>query len=106
MKSDDLLEYLQKPKWDRIFRIKDALMAGLSVSSISKASHGIDPWFLNQIKILCKIEKEIAEYKVATMPEELIWTAKENGFSDEQIVRIMNQPKKEDEFYEKRKELG
>lgn len=106
MKSDDLLAYLQKPKWDRVFRIKDALMAGLSVSSISKASHGIDPWFLNQIKDLCKIEKEIAEYKVDTIPEELIWTAKENGFSDEQIVRIMNQRKKEDEFYEKRKSLG
>ncbi len=106
MKSEDILNYLEKPKWDRIFRIKDALMAGISVSSISKASHGIDPWFLNQIKALCKIEKEIAEYKVDTIPEELIWTAKENGFGDEQMVRIMNQPKMEDAFYARRKELG
>ena len=106
MKSEELLDYLQKPKWDRIFRIKDAIMAGISISSISKASHGIDPWFLNQIKDLCKIEKEIAEFKVDTIPKELIETAKENGFSDEQMVRIMNQKKKEDEFYERRKAMG
>ncbi len=106
MKSEELLEYLQKPKWDRIFRIKDAIMAGISLKSISKASHGIDMWFLNQIKIICDIEKQIAEYKVDTIPEDLIWTAKENGFGDEQIVRIMNQPNKEDEFYARRKALG
>jgi len=106
MKSEDLLEYLKKPKWDRIFRIKDAIMAGISLKSISKASHGIDMWFLEQIKVICDIEKQIAEYKVDTIPEELIWTAKENGFGDEQMVRIMNQRKKEDEFYERRKSMG
>lgn len=106
MKTDELLEYLQKPKWDRIFRIKDAIMAGISINSISKASHGIDPWFLYQIKILCDIEKEIAEYKVDTLPDELLTRAKQNGFGDEQICRIMNQPKKEDELYERRKKMG
>ena len=106
MKSEDLLDYLQKPKWDRIFRVKDAIMAGISLRSISKASHGIDMWFLEQIKVICEIEKQIAEYKFDTIPEELIWTAKENGFSDEQMVRIMNQRKKEDEFYERRKAMG
>ncbi len=106
MKSEELLEYLQKPKWDRIFRIKDAIMAGISLRSISKASHGIDMWFLEQIKVICEIEKQIAEYKFDTIPEDLIWTAKENGFSDEQMVRIMNQRKKEDEFYERRKAMG
>ena len=106
MKSEDLLEYLKKPKWDRVFRIKDAIMAGISLKSISKASHGIDMWFLEQIKVICDIEKQIAEYKFDTIPEELIWTAKENGFSDEQMVRIMNQRKKEDEFYERRKAMG
>jgi carbamoyl-phosphate synthase large subunit len=38
MHADELLEYIKTPKWDRIFRIKDALMAGISVASISKAT--------------------------------------------------------------------
>jgi carbamoyl-phosphate synthase large subunit len=105
MKADDILEYLKTPKWDRIFRIKDALMAGVSVNSISKASHGIDKWFLNEIKKLCDIEKEIEKYKIDTLPEELLREAKHNGFSDEQIVRIMNDGT-EDELYEKRKARG
>jgi carbamoyl-phosphate synthase large subunit len=72
MKTDEILDYLKTPKWDRIFRIKDALMAGLSVNSISKASHGIDRWFLYEIQRLCEIEKEIAKYKLDTLPEDLL----------------------------------
>ena len=105
MKTDDILESLKTPKWDRIFRIKDALMAGVSINSISKASHGIDKWFLNEIKALCDIEKEIAKYKLDTLPEELLRTAKHNGFGDEQICRIMNDGT-ENELYQKRKALG
>jgi carbamoyl-phosphate synthase large subunit len=105
MKTEDILDYLKTPKWDRIFRIKDALMAGISVNSISKASHGIDKWFLYEIKKLCDIEKEIEKYKMETLPVELLKKAKHHGFSDEQIVRIMNDGT-EDELYEKRKALG
>lgn len=105
MKTDDILEYLKTPKWDRIFRIKDALMAGVSVNSISKASHGIDKWFLKQIVQICDIEKEIAKYKFDTLPSDLLREAKHNGFSDEQICRIMNDGN-EDSLYEKRKALG
>src|SRR5918993_591185 len=44
MKSDELTAYLKVPKWDRIFRIKDALMTGISVRRICEAT-GIDRWF-------------------------------------------------------------
>jgi carbamoyl-phosphate synthase large subunit len=80
-------------------------MAGVSVKSISKASHGIDKWFLKQIVLLCDIEKEIAKYKLDTLPTDLIREAKHHGFSDEQICRIMNDGN-EDALYEKRKALG
>ena len=105
MKTDELLDYLKTPKWDRLFRIKDALMAGISVNSISKASHGIDRWFLFEIQRLCEIEKEIARYKLDNLPEDLLRRAKHNGFGDDQICRIMNDGT-EDELYEKRKALG
>ncbi len=105
MKTDDILEYLKTPKWDRIFRIKDALMAGVSVNSISKASHGIDKWFLNEIKSICEVEKEVAKYKLDTLPADLLRRAKHMGFGDEQLVKIM-QDGHEDELYERRKTEG
>src|SRR5207244_5825835 len=62
MHADELLEYIKTPRWDRIFRIKDALMAGLSVGTISKATNGIDRWFLYEIQKICNLEKRIAKY--------------------------------------------
>ena len=105
MKSDEIVEYIKTPKWDRIFRIKDALMQGSTVKSIAQAT-GIDRWFLYQIQQICNIEKEIALYTLETIPTALLKEAKKNGFSDLQIVRIMNNTCTEDEVYEKRKALG
>jgi carbamoyl-phosphate synthase large subunit len=105
MHAEEILEYIKIPKWDRVFRIKDALMAGVSVNTISKATNGIDRWFLYEIKKICDLEKQIAEYKMATLPLSLLSDAKRMGFSDEQICRIMNDGT-EDELYEKRKAAG
>ena len=105
MHAEEILEYLKVPKWDRIFRIKDALMAGISVGSISKATNGIDRWFIYEIQKIVNLEKEIVKYKLATIPLELLREAKTMGFSDEQLCRIMNDGK-EDDVYEKRKAAG
>lgn len=105
MHADELLEYLKTPKWDRIFRIKDALMAGISVGSISKATNGIDRWFLYEIQKICNLEKELAKYDLEDLPLELLREAKVNGFSDEQISRITGHSD-EEEVYNKRKEAG
>jgi carbamoyl-phosphate synthase large subunit len=105
MHADELLEYIKTPKWDRIFRIKDALMAGISVSSISKATNGIDRWFLYEIQKIVNLEKEIAKYDLADLPLDLLKEAKVNGFSDEQISRITNHGEEED-VYQKRKAAG
>src|SRR5207342_3041237 len=63
MHAEGLLEYIKTPKWDRIFRIKDALMAGISVGTISKATNGIDRWFLYEIQKIVDMEKELEKYK-------------------------------------------
>ncbi len=105
MKAEELLEYIKVPKWDRIFRIKDALMAGISVGTISKATNGIDRWFLNEIQKICVIEKEIALYDLDTLPLDLLREAKVNGFSDEQISKILEHGDEED-VYQKRKAAG
>jgi len=105
MRAEELLEYIKTPKWDRIFRIKDALMAGISVGTISKATNGIDRWFLYEIQKICNLEKEIAKYDLDTLPLDLLREAKVNGFSDEQISRITEHGDEED-VYNKRKAAG
>ncbi|WP_300600194.1 carbamoyl-phosphate synthase large subunit [Niabella sp.] len=106
MRAEELLEYIKTPKWDRIFRIKDALMAGVSVGTISKATNGIDRWFLSEIQKLCILEKKIAEYNLDTLPADLLRDAKVNGFSDAQIAEIMGHGNTEEAVYARRKELG
>ena len=104
MKAEDLIEYIKIPKWDRIFRIKDALMLGVSVKTISQATL-IDRWFIYEIQKICVIEKEISRYKLETLPVALLKEAKENGFSDAQIATIMRDGN-EEAVYQKRTAAG
>jgi carbamoyl-phosphate synthase large subunit len=104
MKTDELVEYIKVPKWDRIFRIKDALMAGVTVKTIAQAT-GIDRWFLFQIQKICDIEKELMTYTIESLPEGLLKEAKKNGFGDEQISKILRNCT-EQQVYDKRKSLG
>ena len=104
MHSDELLEYIKIPKWDRLFRIKDALMAGASVKRICENT-GVDRWFIYQILKICECEKKIATYDIGTLPDDLLTEAKHLGFSDEQIVRIMRDGDAE-QLYVRRKEMG
>src|SRR3954468_19803427 len=105
MKSEEIIEYMKKPKWDRIFRIKDALMQGVTVKTIVQET-GIDRGFIYQIQNLCNIEKELSHYSIQDLPADLLKEAKKNGFSDEQIARILRYHCTDDEVYEKRKSLG
>ena len=103
--AEELIEYIKVPKWDRIFRIKDALMAGVSVKTIVEATK-IDRWFIYQIQDIVNMEKELAKHDMKTLPEGLLREAKRMGFGDEQICRIMKEDASEDELYEKRKAWG
>lgn len=105
MKSDEIIEYIKIPKWDRIFRIKDALMQGVTVKTIAQAT-GIDKWFLYQIQKICNLEKALANETLDTLSFELLKEVKQNGFSDEQIARIIQNNCTEEDVYNKRKALG
>jgi len=105
MKNEELMEYIKTPKWDRIFRIKDALMQGSTVRSIAAAT-GIDNWFLYQIRIICDIEKELMKHTIESLPTEVLKDAKKHGFSDMQIAKLLQGNTNDDAVYEKRKALG
>ncbi|MEP7164907.1 MAG: carbamoyl-phosphate synthase large subunit [Ferruginibacter sp.] len=104
MHADELIEYIKIPKWDRIFRIKDALMAGASIKRICESTK-IDRWFIYQIQKICDCEKEIMKYDFQSLPDEVLKEAKVLGFSDEQICRIMKDGT-DDELYDRRKAMG
>jgi carbamoyl-phosphate synthase large subunit len=104
MKSEQLVEKLKRPTWDRIFRIKDALMAGVSVKHIHQLTF-IDRWFLHQIQDIVNLEKQLLEHDLQSVPLEMLKDAKKMGFSDAQLS-ILFADCDEDEVYNKRKELG
>ena len=104
MHAEDIIEYIKTPKWDRIFRIKDALMMGVSVKTIVQATL-IDRWFIYEIQKIADIEKQLAKYRIDSLPLDLLKSAKRHGFSDDQIARILPNAN-EDEVYAKRKAAG
>jgi len=73
---------LRTPTPERIFQIKRALEAGLSVDAIAQAS-AIDPWFLYQMEDLIAAERWFAGLDAVGAPE--LRRMKRLGFSDEQL---------------------
>ncbi len=102
-KTEEILDSLQHPSWDRIFKIKDAITLGVPLHSIQKLT-GIDNWFLMQIQELVKLEKEIQKYTIHNISRELLLKAKKKGYSDAQLGYLLGRID-EEEVYEKRKSL-
>ncbi len=105
MRVENLMEYLKTPKWDRIFRIKEALQKGVSLNTIHETTQ-IDKWYLYEIRKLVEMEKVIKEYKkVDDIPTETLWEAKKLGFSDVQIAKLLSESD-EDMVYDHRTQQG
>ncbi len=98
-----ILEVLEHPSDDRLFRIYDAFKLGISFTTISKLTK-IDPWFLRQIEELIEVEKEIQKYSLDTLPADVMREAKEKGYADRQIAHLLDCL--ESEVHSKRKEMG
>ncbi len=105
MKPEELLESIKRPTWDRIFKIKEAIAAGISIKTLREITH-IDRWFLYQIQDIVTLENKLKEIKhLGNMPADLLRDAKQMGFSDEQIAEFVKDCTAE-EVYEYRKKLG
>ena len=82
---EDLRVALRTPTPERIFQIKRALIAGLSVEEIAQAS-GIDPWFLYQLRELIEAEEWFAG--LASIGRAELKRIKRLGFSDRQLAAL------------------
>lgn len=86
---EQIIEKLTFASWDRVFVIYDAIAMGIPLSRIHEITK-IDMWFLKQYEELYILEKEISNYKIDTLPRELLLEAKQKGFADRQIAHMMS----------------
>lgn len=70
----------------RIFAVYEALKQGKSVDDIHRYS-GIDKWFLHHLAQIQSIE---ARLESEPLQAELLWVAKQQGFSDKTIAHLRN----------------
>jgi len=93
--DDKIKQRLEEPNASRIFYIKYALQKGYSTEEIHDITK-IDPWFLENIRDIVQMEKEIAKspkFKIKgrgrlKIKPELLLKAKQYGFSDAQIAEL------------------
>ncbi len=91
--SDELRNNLRIPNALRIFYIKEAIKRGYALAEINDMTR-IDLWFLENIKEIVDLEGEIKQkLKIENEPGSvaILKKAKEFGFSDLQIARILNE---------------
>ena len=89
IKTDDILNRLEKVSDDRIYRVRDAIRLGIPTKTIQKMT-GIDPWFIGEIKKMVKQEDRLLKFNVAEdIPYDFFVELKKNGYSDAQIAWVL-----------------
>jgi len=86
--SDKIYQKLRQPSAERIFYIADAFRANLDINKIYELTK-IDRWFLYNIKEIVDCEKELLKNKL-NLSGELLKKAKEYGFSDIQLAKLLS----------------
>ena len=85
---DKIYQKLSQPNAERIFYLGDAFRANLDIEKIYDLSK-IDRWFLHNIKEIIDCERELLKNK-NDLSCSLLKKAKEYGFSDRQLARLLS----------------
>jgi carbamoyl-phosphate synthase large subunit len=99
------LESLRTPTAGRLFEVYRAIRAGVDLRGIA-ARTGMDPWFLDQMRGIAALEKEISAFDLDSLPAELLRRAKQAGLADTRIARLLAEPTKPQRIRARRAELG
>ncbi len=87
---DEIESKLATPNAERIWYLRYALLAGMSVERVGELT-GIDPWFLVNIAELVTLEGELREVdSIERVSDDLLRKAKRDGFSDHQLAHLWN----------------
>jgi len=85
----DIDKALREPTDKRVFVISKAMKAGYTVDQIHDLTK-IDKWFLQKLAGIVKTDDELQQYShINDVPAQLLWEAKQKGFSDFQIGRAL-----------------
>ncbi|MBK7556670.1 MAG: carbamoyl-phosphate synthase large subunit [Flavobacteriales bacterium] len=101
--ANAILESLANPSWHRLFHVYDAIKLGIPFKKIHDLTR-IDIWFLKQIEDMILTEKEVEKYTLDTIPDALLFEAKQKGYADRQVAHLLDCL--ESEVYKKRNDLG
>lgn len=103
--EDEIVGKLMTPNADRIWFVRYALKAGMSVEDVYQRTK-IDPWFLRAIAELVRLEDELrAAGPLDRVTPEVMLAAKQNGFTDRQLAHLWGAPS-EAEVRRARKAMG
>ncbi len=100
---DELKKLLAYPTSERQFIMYEALRKGMGVDEMHEKTH-IHRYFIQQMKDLVELEEEILKYKGKKLPDDILTKAKEEGFSDKYLGRILGCS--EQEIRDRRSDLG
>ena len=86
--DDEIRAKLSVPNADRVWYLRYALKAGLTVERIHALS-AIDPWFLDQLQEIVRMEDHLRRFGEMTLVDTPTFrSAKQYGFSDRQLATI------------------
>src|SRR5881296_1115540 len=86
---DLIRQKLVTPTPDRIPYLLHAAGNGFSIAELVELTH-IDPWFLNEMKEIADLIKQVSEHTIDTLPTDLLVEAKRSGFSDARVAGLVN----------------
>ncbi len=98
-----LKEKLRTNCWEKIWYVAEAFRRRLSTEQIFALTK-IDPWFLNNIKDIVKLEEKIKSGGLAKLNSSFLRKIKEYGFSDKYLASILKTD--ETKFRKHRQGLG
>ncbi len=101
--KEELLLMLGEATSERQFVMYEALKKGATIDELHKLT-SIKKWFIEQMKELVDLEKEIMEYTVKSLPDELLIKAKQDGFADKYLAKLLSC--KETEIRARRTSIG
>ena len=101
--KEQLLQLLITPSSERHFIMYEALRKGASVDEIHEITK-VKKYFIQQMKELVEEEESLAAFKGSLPKDELLVSAKKDGFSDKYLSQILEIP--EDDIRSRRISLG
>ncbi|MDR4465729.1 MAG: carbamoyl-phosphate synthase large subunit [Nitrospira sp.] len=89
--ADKLDRVLRNPLPERLWYVADAMRLGLTDKELFETTM-VDPWFLAQVRQLIDFERTLVSHAAdpgTVLNSELLWDAKELGFSDDRIASLL-----------------